>query len=588
MTTHRLRYLQSLRKILPENTPPFDILLHKRTPTHQLMPHLVVQCGETHVHSLSESLATILTGMQSALYIPRFVFEKMSDAEASSLFESHDSYVKALNWLPLFPLLSNLDRVRKEYNTDGTVTERTTREWARSIKTLDGSAYAQCDVVNGGTDQRCYLLFPSKDKEAAQQELDAYRRRLYPFTQREAKFREDVGPPPVVHLSKRVIANLDFIKRLSSDSTNEEKSEAPTVTNDNSKSTTSSVSSVSQVTRPPTSGDTLRKRYREVDKQYEESLASDDSSTSTTDSTVTDTTKNTTGRISVSSAKFREFDAILLRQKQEADHAATKASDRISTIERQLHRFNDLEQKLSDIQQDLSCRFNLFEGRLLETMQGHIGQSGTNMSHMESRMSKLMSVVEVFMDQKLSATNRAEVPTDDEVNEAVACTGHNGSTTSSNRPDSLDSTSSGSSSSDGTSSSGSSSGTSSMDAESTGNIQSPEHKRQRSSKKKKALPASIRRNLDNQTFSQLPQQNASDLHPLEPDAELPSTNQSPIQTPPKYIESGDDTLLTPRSPTPPIDTPDPESQYTEKSLPPKDTENLSTTGNTSHRRESRG
>ena len=162
--------------MLPENTPPFDILLHKRTPTHQLMPHLVVQCGESHVHSLSELLATILTGTQLALYIPRFVFEKMSDAEASSLFESHDSYVKALNWLPLFPLLSNLDRIRKEYNTtDGTVTECTTCESARSIKTIDGNAYAQCDVVNGGTDQRCYLLFPPNDKEAAQQALEAYR-----------------------------------------------------------------------------------------------------------------------------------------------------------------------------------------------------------------------------------------------------------------------------------------------------------------------------------------------------------------------------------------------------------------------------
>jgi hypothetical protein len=68
MTTHRLRYLQSLRQMLPENTPPFDILLHKRTPTDQLMPHLVAQCGESHVHSLSEALATILTGTQSALF----------------------------------------------------------------------------------------------------------------------------------------------------------------------------------------------------------------------------------------------------------------------------------------------------------------------------------------------------------------------------------------------------------------------------------------------------------------------------------------------------------------------------------------
>ena len=200
---------------------------------------------------------------------------------------------------------------------DGTVIERTTREWARSIKIIDGNAYAQCDVVNGGSDQRCYLLFPPKDKEAAQQALNAYRRCLYPFTpQREAKFREDIGPPPVLHLSKRVIANLDFIKSLSSSTSNKaEQLEAQSDTNDNSTSTASSVSSVSQATRPPTSAESLQKRYRDVDKTHEASLESDNSSTSTTESTVTETAKHTTGRISVSSAKFREFDAILLRQK---------------------------------------------------------------------------------------------------------------------------------------------------------------------------------------------------------------------------------------------------------------------------------
>ena len=112
-------------------------------------------------------------------------------------------------------MLSNLDRVRKEHYADGTITERTTREWARSIRTLDDKEYAQCNLVNGGTDQLWYLLFPPKDKEAAEQALEAYRRRLYQFIQREAKFREEVGPPPVIQYSKRVIANLDVIQRLS-------------------------------------------------------------------------------------------------------------------------------------------------------------------------------------------------------------------------------------------------------------------------------------------------------------------------------------------------------------------------------------
>ena len=69
---------------------------------------------------------------------------------------------------------------------------------------------------------------------------------------------------------------------------------------------------------------------------------------------------------------------------------------------------------------------------------------------------------------------------------------------------------------------------------------------------------------------------------------LPSPTQTPIQTPTKHIESDDESLLTPRSQTPPPANADPESQYTEKTLPSKDTEHLSTTGNISHRRGSRG
>ena len=185
MPTHRLRYLQSLRKMLPDNTPPLDILLHKRTPTDQVMPYLVAQCGELYVHHLlSEALATILTGTQSALYIPRFAFKQMDAVQASNLFTSHDSYVKVLQYLSLSPFLTNLDRPRKEYNRDGTFVERTTREWARNIRPSDGTRYAHCDVVNGGDDQLCFLLFPPKDKKAAHAAFDDYKQRLYPFTQR--------------------------------------------------------------------------------------------------------------------------------------------------------------------------------------------------------------------------------------------------------------------------------------------------------------------------------------------------------------------------------------------------------------------
>jgi hypothetical protein len=589
MTTHRLRYLQSLRNVLPENTPPFDILLHKRTPTDQLMPHLAAQCGESHVHSLSEALATILTGVQSALFIPRFVFERLSSEEASTLFASHDSYVKSLNWLPLSPLLSNLDRVRKEHNADGTVTERTTREWARNIRTLDGSEYAQCDVVNGGTDQLCYLLFPPKDKAAAEKALEAYRRRLYPFTQREAKFREDVGPPPVIQYSKRVIANLDFIKRLSSpETTQADKTDTkPDSSQDNTASQGSSVSAVSQATSPPTDGgDSIRKRTRDDDKSQEASQVTDTSSVSTTESTVTETTKHT-GRLSTSSAKFRVLDALLQRQKQDAEQAASKASDRISTIERQLYRINDMDQKLSEVQDDIARRFTIFEDRLLDTMKAQLGQSGANMALMESRMAQILSFVEAMNNKapptyasedemQVSGTELAITDPIDDTNtlfnsESTSCEGTNSRGSKESR-----------------SSAASSSGGDSMDAESICLIQSPEHKRQRSNAKKKPLHESIRRHLDNQQFSQIPSTTETATRQSDESAADSLTNPPSPHNP---TQPGDieDNLLTPReSPTPsPVNT-DPESQYTAKSFSSKDSEYLPQKGNRSHRRGKRG
>ncbi|KAI2494434.1 hypothetical protein MHU86_20117 [Fragilaria crotonensis] len=215
MTTHRKRWLDYLRTQLDEDTPPFDVLLHKRPPTGdkgKVLPHLAIQCGESHVHSLSEALAAYLTGDKSPLYLPRFSFEKMTSEEAYEIFLDHDAYVKDLRSLPLSPLLRNLDRVRKEHHTDGSFIERTAREWARFLTNPDGSSM-QADVVNGGDDLLCYLVFPSAFYDSAITAVDQYRSALYPFTHREARFRESIGPPPEVHLSKRIIANLDFVKR---------------------------------------------------------------------------------------------------------------------------------------------------------------------------------------------------------------------------------------------------------------------------------------------------------------------------------------------------------------------------------------
>ena len=92
--THRIRYLQILRSELPETTPGFDILLNCRTPADQMIDHLAIQCGEHHVHPLSNALLNVLDGKRAGVYIPRFAFVSMTTEEVLSIFMKHDSYVK--------------------------------------------------------------------------------------------------------------------------------------------------------------------------------------------------------------------------------------------------------------------------------------------------------------------------------------------------------------------------------------------------------------------------------------------------------------------------------------------------------------
>lgn len=134
---HRIRYLQSLRSKLPDTPPGFDILLHRRTPTEQQIDHLAaVQCGESHVHPLSNALVGVLDGKTAGIYIPRFAFVTMSRNEVVEIFAKHDNYVKSHKMIPLSPSITNFDTLRTE---QGEKIERTTRQWALSVKMEDGS-----------------------------------------------------------------------------------------------------------------------------------------------------------------------------------------------------------------------------------------------------------------------------------------------------------------------------------------------------------------------------------------------------------------------------------------------------------------
>ena len=159
--THRFYFLKQLRQKLQASTPFFDIGLHRRTPTGQDIPHLVVKCGENHVGTLTEILSNKLDGSETSVFLGRLLLSKMSNSEVDSIFQTHADFVKNTRFLPLSPVVQNVDRIRTEHKTTGTV-ERSTRSWAVTLKDAKGNSL-NCDAENGGDNRRAQILVPMEN-----------------------------------------------------------------------------------------------------------------------------------------------------------------------------------------------------------------------------------------------------------------------------------------------------------------------------------------------------------------------------------------------------------------------------------------
>jgi hypothetical protein len=339
-TTHRTRFLQSLRSKLPDTTPFFNIVLHRRTPFDQDINHLVVQCGKNHVHSLSQTLLSTLDGSGAGVYIPRFAFAKMTTTEAMTLFEKHDSYIKSLRFIQLSPMINNLDTVRTEFFPDGTQMERTTRDWAASIVSAEGNESAHVDVVNGGYDQKSFLLMAPQHEDTVRNAFEEYRRRVFPFSIREERFRDAIGPPPtVIHVVSKVNANLSFIDKLFSSTESWKQTTAQSVDSasqeSDSRAESSRVSggSVESKSTPNSSSPPQAETRSSVDKDKTskprmpptplESIRDQYGLRSTVlTEASTDSNHSISSRLSsmsTSTARFQEIDARIQRQQKEFD-----------------------------------------------------------------------------------------------------------------------------------------------------------------------------------------------------------------------------------------------------------------------------
>lgn len=98
-------------------------------------------------------------------------------------------------------MINNLDSLRTEHFPDGTTIERSIRDWAATIRSLDGMESAHCDVVNGGYDQeRSYLLMAPQYEGTVKVAFESYCRRVYlPFHSTRRTIQRERGPASISH-----------------------------------------------------------------------------------------------------------------------------------------------------------------------------------------------------------------------------------------------------------------------------------------------------------------------------------------------------------------------------------------------------
>ncbi|KAI2498582.1 hypothetical protein MHU86_15926 [Fragilaria crotonensis] len=360
-TTQITWYTKYLRSILPASTPYFDIVRNKKSPMDQLIPHLCIQCGEKHVTPLCKALLPVLTGRGSALFLPRYAFSTMSSEQVRSHFEFHEKWSKSLKAITMSPQINHLDQVRTEYNDDGTTTERSTREWAASIKEEDGITPALCDVVNGTNDQHSYLLSPTHFYSQAQSHWRMYKARLYPPSHRETRFRDNLpGLPDVITIQSEIQSNVSFLEQMSLKQAwkndMEKGNKAPNITNDKAGNLTSRNQQVQRQAWPTPSETTeVTSHPNSSVRSYQsghdnDSTSIHDSMNFAEDRSTGSTRSSTQASRNTMNTRFHEIDAILKRDQKAMQASSKKTSDRLSLLERQFGRIDDLDTKLSSVQ----------------------------------------------------------------------------------------------------------------------------------------------------------------------------------------------------------------------------------------------
>ncbi len=136
---NNLHYLRS--EVLPSNTPIFDIKIRHKDPSGQRYPILTIRCGRLVSTLLSQILITLLCGdgNSTEIFISRLALgaNNTTRREHEKIYAVHRDYVQSLSRVQFTdPRL--LDIAVSEHLESGEQFSRTPRQWAKSLKALDG------------------------------------------------------------------------------------------------------------------------------------------------------------------------------------------------------------------------------------------------------------------------------------------------------------------------------------------------------------------------------------------------------------------------------------------------------------------
>ena len=325
----------------------------------------------------------------------------MTQEATEDLFDTHQKYVNAIQRLPLFPQVVNIDRLREEHNPDLTIKHhRSTRAWANSLLTPEGKSL-QCDAENGGNDKKAYLLVPSQLLSVVQPLLQRYKR--YISATGKAQSSQVPGstrdrPDEIYIPTASVQRNVDFLKSMSAAAI---WKNAP--------------SAIRQGTRSPSF--LPGKVSDTISKQTDIDHATNMTSTNTTpirqgNSSPTVTTNPAPDYPSRqhmhSGLNSRQPNQPYVRPLDD-NTTATFHSTASTTLNSSQHaqRFSELEASIKANQQDIrnmTKQHETMDVRLLETMSS-CHENTKQLVNMQGQLNKLQSTMQTIAEQMNQLTN---------------------------------------------------------------------------------------------------------------------------------------------------------------------------------------